>query len=79
VEVRLFNPFARGHSKNLQCVARLSAINHLMHGRTFTVMDQLSIVGGRNIGDEYFDAGRDLAFTDLDDAPGWVKSAQTGS
>ena len=34
-----------------------------MHSKTFTVDNQISIVGGRNIGDEYFDADPDLAFT----------------
>ena len=66
VEVRLFNPFERGHSKNLQFVTRLKTVNHRMHSKTFTVDNQLSIVGGRNIGDEYFDADPNLAFTDLD-------------
>ena len=66
VEVRLFNPFARGHSKNLQLVTRFDTVNHRMHSKSFTVDNQLSIVGGRNIGDEYFDANKDLAFSDLD-------------
>ena len=66
IEVRLFNPFVRGHSKNLQFVTRLKTVNHRMHSKTFTVDNQVSIVGGRNIGDEYFDADPNLAFTDLD-------------
>jgi len=66
VEVRLFNPFVRGHSKDLQFVTRLKTVNHRMHSKTFTVDNQLSIVGGRNIGDEYFDADPNLAFADLD-------------
>ena len=66
VEVRLFNPFVRGRSKNLQFITRLKTVNHRMHSKTFTVDNQVSIVGGRNIGDEYFDADPNLAFTDLD-------------
>ncbi len=66
IEVRLFNPFVRGHSKNLQFITRLKTINHRMHSKTFTVDNQVSIVGGRNIGDEYFDADPDLAFADMD-------------
>ena len=65
-EVRLFNPFVRGHSKNLQYVTRLKSVNHRMHSKSFTVDNQVSIVGGRNIGDEYFEADPDLAFSDLD-------------
>ena len=65
-EVRLFNPFVRGHSKNLQFITRLKTVNHRMHSKTFTVDNQATIVGGRNIGDEYFDADPNLAFSDLD-------------
>ena len=37
-----------------------------MHSKTYTVDNQVTIVGGRNIGDEYFDADEDVAFSDLD-------------
>jgi putative cardiolipin synthase len=37
-----------------------------MHNKSFTVDNQVSIVGGRNIGDEYFEAGSPIAFIDLD-------------
>jgi len=66
IEVRLFNPFSRARSKYLQYVTRLRTINHRMHSKTYTVDNQATIVGGRNIGSEYFDADPDLAFTDLD-------------
>jgi putative cardiolipin synthase len=66
IEVRLFNPFVRGRSKNLQFITRLKTVNHRMHNKTFTVDNQATIVGGRNIGDEYFDADPELAFADLD-------------
>ena len=65
-EVRLFNPFVRGRSKNLQFITRFRTVNHRMHSKTFTVDNQATIVGGRNIGDEYFDADPNLAFADMD-------------
>ena len=65
-EVRLFNPFVRNISKNLQFVATVKRVNHRMHSKTFTVDNSVTIVGGRNIGDEYFDANKDLAFSDRD-------------
>jgi putative cardiolipin synthase len=37
-----------------------------MHNKSFTVDDQAAILGGRNIGNEYFEADPDLAFADLD-------------
>jgi putative cardiolipin synthase len=54
--MRLFNPFVRGRSRNLQYVFRLRDINYRMHAKTYTVDNQATILGGRNIGDEYFDA-----------------------
>lgn len=66
IQVRLFNPFARGHSKNLQFLTRFKTVNHRMHNKSFTVDNQATIVGGRNIGNEYFDADSELAFADLD-------------
>jgi putative cardiolipin synthase len=37
-----------------------------MHNKSFTVDSQAAILGGRNIGNEYFEADPDLAFADLD-------------
>ena len=61
MEVRLFNPFVRGSSKNLQWITRFRDVNYRMHSKSFTVDNQATIVGGRNIGNEYFDADPNLA------------------
>ena len=37
-----------------------------MHNKSFTVDNQRTIVGGRNIGDEYFATGAEIDFGDLD-------------
>ena len=37
-----------------------------MHNKSFTADNQATIVGGRNIGDEYFGAGDGVLFADLD-------------
>ena len=66
IEVRLFAPYSRRQPKYLQFLTRFTDVNARMHTKTFTVDDQATIVGGRNIGDEYFDADPDLAFSDND-------------
>ena len=66
IEVRLFAPYSRRQSKYLQFVTRFHDVNARMHTKTFTVDNQATIVGGRNIGDEYFDADPKLAFADND-------------
>ena len=43
-----------------------SRVNRRMHNKSFTVDGQLSIVGGRNIGNEYFSADEESNFKDID-------------
>lgn len=66
VEVRLFNPFPFRTFKPLGFLVDFSRLNRRMHNKSLTVDGQATIVGGRNIGDEYFDASHDVTFTDLD-------------
>jgi putative cardiolipin synthase len=41
-------------------------VTRRMHNKSFTVDNQATILGGRNIGNEYFEADPDLEFADLD-------------
>ena len=66
IEVRLFNPFAQRSFKALGYVTDFSRLNRRMHNKSFTADTQATIVGGRNIGDEYFGAGEHMVFADLD-------------
>ena len=66
MEVRIFNPFSRKTSRTSQYVTRLGSVTRRMHNKSFTVDNQATILGGRNIGDEYFEANPELAFADLD-------------
>ena len=66
MEVRIFNPFSRNVARAPQFVTRLGSVTRRMHNKTFTVDNQVTILGGRNIGNEYFDADPDLEFADLD-------------
>lgn len=54
IEVRVFNPFPRRRSRFISFIANFNILNRRMHNKSFTVDNQLSIVGGRNIADEYF-------------------------
>lgn len=66
LEVRLFNPFAQRTPKFLGYVTDFSRTQRRMHNKGFTADGQASIVGGRNIGDEYFAASDGVLFADLD-------------
>jgi cardiolipin synthase C len=66
IEVRLFNPFVARHSRVLGFLTDFSRANRRMHNKSFTADNQATIIGGRNIGDEYFDATEGFVFVDLD-------------
>lgn len=70
IEVRLFNPF---HTRKPSMLSRATQflldprrLNHRMHNKSFIADSNVAIVGGRNIGDAYFDAGSDTKFRNLD-------------
>ncbi|MBO6902982.1 MAG: phospholipase D family protein [Rhizobiaceae bacterium] len=66
MEVRLFNPFVLRQPKLLNYTFDFFRLNHRMHNKSFTVDGTATVIGGRNIGDEYFDTGPDSNFLDLD-------------
>jgi len=65
-EVRIFNPFAGRSSRIGDGLTDFRRINRRMHNKSFTVDNQLTIIGGRNIADEYFGARADVNFGDAD-------------
>ncbi|KQV80481.1 phospholipase [Rhizobium sp. Root1220] len=66
IEIRLFNPFWRDQSLVAAVLTDFKRINRRMHNKSMTADNAMSIVGGRNIGDEYFLAKRELNYSDLD-------------
>ena len=66
IEVRLFNPFANRNFRALGYLTDFPRLNRRMHNKTLTADNQATILGGRNIGDEYFNVTTDTGFADLD-------------
>lgn len=66
IEVRLYNPVSRVGLKGLNFLFDFRRANRRMHNKSFTVDNQVSIVGGRNIADEYFDLNPKGEFMDFD-------------
>jgi len=58
IEVRVFNPFAyRGHSKFLRALEFMlsnARLDYRMHNKLMVVDNAIALIGGRNIGDQYF-------------------------
>lgn len=70
LEIRLFNAFARGPlpglARFLDMMFSPRLLNHRMHNKMLAVDGIAGVVGGRNVGDEYFDANEGVNFADLD-------------
>lgn len=69
IEIRLFNPSVVREGpvrRAVELMLRAVAINRRMHNKSWIADGRIAIVGGRNIGDAYFDADRAANFRDLD-------------
>ena len=68
IELRLYNPIRNrdGVWRIVEMLQRVFSINHRMHNKAWIADGQVAIIGGRNIGAEYFDARDDVNFQDLD-------------
>ncbi len=66
IEVRLFNPFSIRRPKALGYLTHFQRANRRMHNKALIADNQAAIMGGRNVGDEYFGATDGVLFADLD-------------
>ena len=69
IEVRLYNPLASRSgtvSMSLDFLRAFGRLNHRMHNKSWIADNRIAVVGGRNLGDEYFGASEEVNFVDLD-------------
>ncbi|WP_233196121.1 phospholipase D family protein [Trinickia soli] len=70
IEVRIFNPFGSARpsvfARTENFFTRIDRFTHRMHNKAMIADGEVAIVGGRNLGDEYFSASPKLQFRDLD-------------
>src|SRR5690606_30711863 len=69
IELRLYNPFRTREAtldRAFEMVQRLVSVNHRMHNKAWIADGRVAIIGGRNIGEEYFAADPEVNFRDLD-------------
>ena len=69
IEVRLFNPTRAREGtlgRGMELLLRFFSVNRRMHNKAWIADGRLAVVGGRNIGDEYFDAAAGVNFMDTD-------------
>jgi putative cardiolipin synthase len=70
IEIRIFNPFfSRGVFHLLRYPEFLFAgtrLNYRMHNKLYIADNAIAVLGGRNVGDEYFEVGNEKEFVDAD-------------
>jgi len=69
IEVRMFNPWVTRKgtlAKAGEGALNFKRINRRMHNKSWIADNRLAVVGGRNVGDEYFGAAEEMNFVDLD-------------
>jgi putative cardiolipin synthase len=67
VEVRLFNPWRQYSSRRKVKVSQtVERFNYRMHNKLIVADNRIAILGGRNLGDEYFGFNHTFNFLDID-------------
>jgi len=66
IELRVFNPFYQRGFRGGNMLGDFGRLNKRMHNKSLTVDGLATVVGGRNIGDEYFAATEEVNFNDFD-------------
>lgn len=66
IAVRIVNPLMHRKFQTLNFITGLPRINRRMHNKSMTFDKQITIIGGRNIGDEYLSNDENSQFADLD-------------
>ena len=69
IDVRTFNPFASRDgffAFVFEGIGSFNRINRRMHNKSWIADNRIAMVGGRNLGDEYFGASENTNFEDLD-------------
>lgn len=70
VQIRVFNPFSyRGHStlrRALEFSLHSARLNYRMHNKLMVVDNSVALIGGRNVGNQYFQVDPESQFADDD-------------
>ena len=70
IQVRVFNPFNyRGHNRilrNLDFALHKQRLDYRMHNKLMVADNAAAIIGGRNIGNQYFQVDPESQFADAD-------------
>ncbi|MGE8540384.1 phospholipase D family protein [Acinetobacter sp. ANC 3813] len=66
IDVKLFNPYRFRHYRAMDMVLNLKRINRRMHNKSFIADNQISLIGGRNMSNQYYNLSDNYQFSDVD-------------
>ena len=66
IEVKLFNPYRFRHYRAMDMVLNLKRINRRMHNKSFIADNQIALIGGRNMSNQYYNLSDNYQFSDVD-------------
>ena len=66
IEVKLYNPYRFRHFRAMDMVLDLKRINRRMHNKSFIADNQIALIGGRNMSNQYYNVSDNYQFSDVD-------------
>ena len=66
IEVKIYNPYGFRNFRPMDMVLDLKRNNRRMHNKSFIVDNQIALIGGRNMSNQYFFASDKYQFSDMD-------------
>ncbi len=66
IEIRVFNPYKFRKLRAFDILLDFNRITRRMHNKTFITDNQVALIGGRNMSNQYYDAGENYQFSDMD-------------
>jgi len=66
IDVKLYNPYRFRHYRAMDMVLDLKRINRRMHNKSFIADNQISLIGGRNMSNQYYNVSDNYQFSDVD-------------
>lgn len=66
IEVKLFNPYRFRKFRPIDMVLDLKRINRRMHNKSFIADNQIALIGGRNMTNQYYNSSDNYQFSDVD-------------
>nr|WP_237411442.1 phospholipase D family protein [Acinetobacter nectaris] len=66
IQVKLYNPYKYRNFRPLDMLFDLKRINRRMHIKSFVVDNQIALIGGRNMSNQYYFTSDTYQFSDID-------------